>query len=72
MPVPAEPPVEKFLLICHVTYQKTLSNYRCAVCETEAGEPYGALLLGTFLLLRPKEKIKGFIILMSFSHAGIS
>lgn len=60
------------LLICHGTYQNTFSNYKCAVCETETGEPYHALFLETFLLLRPKEKIKGFIIFMSFSHAAIT
>lgn len=61
--------MEQFLLICHGTYQKTFSSYRC---ETETGELYHALFLETFLLLRPKENIKGFIIFMSFSHVGIS
>lgn len=58
-----------FVMECN---QKTFFNCRCAVCETETGEPYHTLFLETFLLLRSKEKLKCFIIFLSFSYADIS
>ena len=65
-------PCGAIFLICNGTYLKTFFNCRGIVCETEAGELCHALFLETFLLLRSKEKLKCFIIFLSFSYAGIS